>query len=185
MLHKRNSPVSGPLLIACSQMDRLMAIYQYRYPDTWVEAASQYKATYYYKANSIQDANSPLEPFHMNAKGDVWTSNLIRNWTSFGYTYPEVAGNPSNSTLTSTINKLYKPQTQGLDSSNSTGGPSGPATNSSARATDWNAQVRMPADIQVSYSVRCFLGEPSSDPSQWATDPNYIGQVSLNIRSFK
>lgn len=155
-----------------------MAIYQYRYPDTWVEAASQDKATYYYKVNSIQGANSPLEPFHMNANGDMWTSNLIRNWTSFGYTYPELADNPSNTTLTTTINKLYKARTQGLDSSNSTDGSSGAATNSSVKATDWNAQVKMPADIQVSYSVRCFLGEPSSDPTQWATDPNYIGQVS-------
>ncbi|KAL1594588.1 hypothetical protein SLS60_010349 [Paraconiothyrium brasiliense] len=165
-------------LTDCSQMDRLMAIYQYRYPDTWVEAASQYKATYYYEVNSIQDANSPLEPFHMNANGDMWTSNLIRNWTSFGYTYPELADNPSNTSLTSTINKLYKPQTLGLDSSNSTDDSSGAASNSSAKATDWNAQVKMPADIQVSYSVRCFLGEPSSDPTQWATDPNYIGQVA-------
>ncbi|KAK7186486.1 hypothetical protein PSPO01_07443 [Paraphaeosphaeria sporulosa] len=160
------------------QMDRLMAIYQYRYPDTWVEAASQYKATYYYEANSIQHANSPLEPFHMNANGDMWTSNLVRNWTSFGYTYPELAENPLNTTLTTTINKLYKPHTQGLDSSNSTGNSSGPVTNSSMKATDWNAQVKMPADIQVSYSVRCFLGEPSSDPTQWPTDPNYIGQVA-------
>jgi tyrosinase len=170
----RNRP-----LIICSQMDRLTAIYQHRYPDTWVEAASQYKATYYYEVDSVQDANSPLEPFHMNAKGDVWTSNLVRDWTSFGYTYPELADNPSNATLTSTINKLYKSEAQGLDSSNSTGGSSGAATNSSAKVTEWNAQVKMPADILVSYSVRCFLGEPSSDPTQWATDPNYIGQVRL------
>ncbi|KAF1977325.1 Di-copper centre-containing protein [Bimuria novae-zelandiae CBS 107.79] len=161
------------------QMDRLMAIYQYRYPDTWVEADSQWKGTYIWSVGSIQSATSPLKPFHMNALGDMWTSNLVRNWTSFGYTYPELASNPSNTTLTTTINKLYKSQTQGLDSSNTTDdGYSGAVTNNSAKATDWNAQVKMPADIQVSYSVRCFLGEPNADPSQWATDPNYIGQVA-------
>lgn len=154
-----------------------MAIYQYRYPDTWVEAEAQYKGTYTWEVGSIQSATTPLKPFHMNAKGDIWTSNFVRNWTSFGYTYPELASNPSNTTLTETINKLYKPQTLGLDSSNSTDNSSGAATNSSAKATDWNAQVKMPADIQVSYSVRCFLGEPNADPTQWATDPNYIGQV--------
>ncbi|KAJ4295617.1 hypothetical protein N0V90_007630 [Kalmusia sp. IMI 367209] len=158
------------------QMDRIMAIYQYRYPDTWVEPASQPKGTYTFAANSVQNASSPLEPFHMNANGDLWTSALVRNWTSFGYTYPELISNPSNTTLTNTINKLYKPQIQGLDS-NSTDNYSG-ATNSSVKATDWNAAVTMPADIQVSYSVRAFLGEPNADPTKWAIDPNYIGQVA-------
>lgn len=161
-----------------SQMDRLMAIYQYRYPDTYVEAASQWKATYTWEVGSTQNATTPLNPFHMNAQGDVWTSNFVRNWTSFGYTYPELASNPSNTSLTETINKLYRSETQGLDSGNSTDGYQTGATNTTAQATDWNCQVRMPADIQVSYSVRGFLGEPDADPTKWATDPNNIGQVA-------
>lgn len=165
-------------LTICSQMDRLMAIYQYRYPDTWIESESQWKATYTWEVGSTQNATTPLNPFHMNARGDVWTSNFVRNWTSFGYTYPELASNPSNTSLTETINKLYKSDAQGLESSNSTDGYQGSATNASAQATDWNCQVKMPADIQVSYSVRGFLGEPDVDPTKWATDPNYIGQVA-------
>lgn len=156
-------------------MDRLAAIYQYRYPDTYVEPESQLKGTYTWHVGDTQDANSPLKPFHMNALGDMWTANTVRNWTSFGYSYPELISNPSNTTLTETLNKLYKPQIQGLDSSNATGGA---ATNITVKATDWNCQVKMPADIQVSYSVRGFLGEPNADPEQWATDPNYIGQVA-------
>lgn len=36
----------------------------------------------------------------------------------------------------------------------------------------------MPTDIQISYSVRAFLGEPNADPKQWPTDPNYVGQLA-------
>ncbi|KAF2690320.1 Di-copper centre-containing protein [Lentithecium fluviatile CBS 122367] len=158
------------------QMDRIIALYQQRYPDTWVEDATQPKKTYTITVNSTQGPASPLKPFHMNANGDMWTSTTSRNWTSFGYTYPELASNPTNDTLTLTINKLYKPQTQGLNNNNtiSTLG----TNNRSADATDWLAEVNMPSDIQVSYSVRAFLGAPNSDPTKWATDPNYVGQIA-------
>jgi tyrosinase len=124
---------------------------------------------------------SPLAPFHMNALGDMWTSTTVRNWTLFGYTYPELANDPSNSTLTSSINRLYKPQTQGLGNSNSTV-PAPPGhnstTNGTAQATDWLCEVHMPTDIKISYSVRAFLGKPSSNPKNWATDANYVGQLA-------
>ncbi|PVI01667.1 Di-copper centre-containing protein [Periconia macrospinosa] len=159
------------------QMDRLAAIYQYRYTDTWVEDAVQPAGTYTVAAGSTQGAQAPLTPFHMNAKGDMWTSDLSRNWTSFGYTYPELASNPTNETLTEAINKLYKAPTQGLVGNGTITNPTPGANNETAFAMDWLAKVNMPADIKTSYSVRCFLGEPDADPKKWATDPNYVGQI--------
>jgi tyrosinase len=157
-----------------------MAIYQARYPDTWVEDAEQHRGTFAIASGSILGAASPLAPFHMNALGDAWTSTTSRNWTSFGYTYPELENNPRNATLTSSINKLYKPQTQGLNSTNTTiptpGGNSTHAT--TTQAIDWLCEVKMPTDINISYSVRAFLGEPSSNPIDWPTDANYVGQLA-------
>lgn len=157
-------------------MDRIIAMYQHRYPDTWVEDSSQPKATYTLPKDSIQGAASPLAPFHMNAKGDMWTSTTSRNWTSFGYTYPELVGNPSNDTLTIRINELYKAPNQGLNNNNTISALG--ITNNSADALDWMAEVKMPSDIQISYSVRAFLGPPDADPKNWATDPNYVGQIA-------
>ena len=119
----------------------------------------------------------------MNALGDMWTSTTSRDWTAFGYTYPELVGNPSNKTLTSTINQLYKPQTPALPISNSTqsGNTTLPApvgTNATLPAIDWSCEVNMPANIHISYSVRAFLGEPSFNPVDWPTDDNYIGQLA-------
>jgi tyrosinase len=160
-------------------MDRIVALYQYRYPDTWVEDAEQAMGTFTMPKGSVQGADSPLTPFHMNADGDMWTSTSSQNWTSFGYTYPELMSKPTNESFTSSLNKLYKPQTQGLNSTNATIPlPGGNATNVTTQAMDWLCEVNMPTDIKISYSVRAFLGEPNADPKKWATDPNYVGQLA-------
>lgn len=168
-----------------ANMDRIFALYQYRYPDTWVEDSAQAKGTFAVAKGAIEGPASPLVPFHMNALGDMWTATTSRNWTSFGYTYPELMSNPSNQTFTATLNKLYKPSTQGLNNSTNTTFPapgSGTGNNSTAnsttKATDWLCEVKMPTDIQISYSVRAFLGEPDADPKNWPTDPNYVGQLA-------
>ncbi|KAH4131075.1 tyrosinase [Parastagonospora nodorum] len=164
----------------CS-MDRLVALYQTRFPDTWIEDSKQAMGTFTFEKGSIQGPDSPLTPFHMNADGDMWTSTTVRNWTAFGYTYPELVGNPSNETFTSTLNKLYKPQTQGLNNTDIHLLPPalrGNETNTTTQATDWLCEVHMPADIKISYSVRAFLGEPNADPRKWPTDSNYVGQLA-------
>ncbi|KAF1911373.1 hypothetical protein BDU57DRAFT_565983 [Ampelomyces quisqualis] len=56
----------------------------------------------------------------MNADGDMETSTTSRNSTSFSYTYLKLMSNPSNETFTSSLNKLYKPQTQSLNDTNTT-----------------------------------------------------------------
>ncbi|RYO37438.1 hypothetical protein AA0113_g11418 [Alternaria arborescens] len=160
-------------------IDRIITMYQARYPDTWIEDAVQHSGTFAVPRGSVLGTASPLAPFHMNALGDMWTATTSRNWTSFGYTYPEVANNPSNATLTSSINHLYKAQTQGLSDKNLTvPAPGGGTNNRTAQAIDWQCEVNMPTDIKISYSVRAFLGEPSSNPIDWPTDPNYVGQLA-------
>jgi tyrosinase len=165
-------------------MDRIQALYQYRYPDTWVEDTAQPKGTFAVAKGAIEGPATPLMPFHMNALGDMWTATTSRNWTAFGYTYPELISNPSNQTFTATLNKLYKPSSQGIGDSTNTTTPApgvGGSNNTAevtTKATDWLAEVKMPSDIQISYSVRAFLGEPDADPKNWPTDPNYVGQLA-------
>ncbi|KAI4938476.1 hypothetical protein J4E85_000916 [Alternaria conjuncta] len=164
-------------------IDRIISMYQTRYPDTWVEDAEQRMGSFAVASGSVLGTASPLAPFHMNALGDMWTATTSRNWTSFGYTYPELENNPSNATLTSSINQLYKAHTQGLSETNATVNatfptPGGDSINRTVQATDWQCEVNMPTDIKVSYAVRAFLGEPSTNPIDWPTDPNYVGQLA-------
>ncbi|KAL6707713.1 hypothetical protein ACN47E_003834 [Coniothyrium glycines] len=161
------------------QMDRIIAMYQARYPDTWVEDSEQASGTFAVAKGLVLGTASPLSPFHMNALGDMWTSTTVRNWTSFGYTYPELAGSTSNDTLTASLNKLYKPRTSGLNNTNiNVPTPGGDVSDTTTQATDWLCEIHMPTDIKISYSVRVFLGEPNADPINWPTDPNYVGQLA-------
>lgn len=118
----------------------------------------------------------------------MWNSDLARKWEFFGYTYPEIQSGPDNDTLTENINKLYQGKTQGLNK-NSTITPldaESPITSrdtqavgpNEADAIDWMAEIKMPSDLDITYSVRAFLGAPSDDPKKWPTDKNFTGQVA-------
>ncbi|KAF1998318.1 Di-copper centre-containing protein [Amniculicola lignicola CBS 123094] len=180
-----------------ANVDRLVAIYQHRYPDTYVEASAQAVGTFAMAKGSIQGPASPLAPFHMNTLGDMWTSTTVRKTESFGYTYPELVNNPSNDTLTFAINKLYQPTTQGLNNNNtlttnttadapvlgneSTSRNSSSTSNTTQTtpdAVDWMAEINLPSDIGITYAVKAFLGAPSNNSANWATDPNFVGQVA-------
>jgi tyrosinase len=58
----------------------------------------------------VQNADSPLTPFHRNSNGDFWTSNQVRDTKTFKYTYPEFSNSDgSTKAIQSAINKLYGP----------------------------------------------------------------------------
>ncbi|KAF1845111.1 tyrosinase [Cucurbitaria berberidis CBS 394.84] len=159
-------------------MDRIIAMYQSRYPDTWIEDSEQAMGTFAVSKGSVLGTASSLAPFHRNALGDMWTSTTARDWTAFGYTYPELVGNPSNESLTLSINHLYKPQTQCLNNTNTTIPAPGRNTTNTTQVTEWLCEVNMPTDIKISYSVRAFFGKPNANPKKWPTDPNHVGQLA-------
>ena len=45
-----------------------------------------------WKANSdsLDTQKTPLAPFHSDAQGSLYNSNMIRDWTKLGYSYPEL-----------------------------------------------------------------------------------------------
>ncbi|KIW05630.1 uncharacterized protein PV09_03501 [Verruconis gallopava] len=88
-----------------ASVDRFFALWQTLYPDTYVEAASQIYSNYWYTAGTTLDANSGLLPFYADTNGNFHTSNSIRDFTQFGYTYPEITGN--NQDIVTAVNTLY------------------------------------------------------------------------------
>lgn len=159
-----------------SNTDRIMALYQARYPDTWVEPAKHEEGSFAIAKDTVMNTTSPLSPFRMNAKGDFWTSSTSMNIESFGYTYPELLGRPDNKTLTANINVLYRPQTQALNKNNTL--TTRDEKSKDADGIDWVAEVNLPADIKKTYSVRVFLGDFDKNPKKWPTDPAFVGQVA-------
>ena len=128
------------------------------------------------------DSRTALTPFHKNTAGTFWNSNDVRNIRNLGYTYPELANNPSIATLTANINKQY-------------GGPADlPVTASSSKTRalkvaepleKYFAQVNLPAyglddgkDGSLAYNILIFAGEVGNDASSWVTSSNMIGIAS-------
>jgi len=88
-----------------ANVDRYIAIWQAVYPTTWmVRDINSNQGTFTLDAiNTPTDGNTPLTPFHSDNRGAFWTSNMVRNISALGYTYPELMGNPSNDTIKAKI----------------------------------------------------------------------------------
>lgn len=87
-------------------VDRLLAIWQAIYPNSWIEPQETEVETATIKSGDILTGETPLKPFHKNAAGDFWTSTTSRDVAAFGYTYPEIQGETPASTRQA-VNTLY------------------------------------------------------------------------------
>lgn len=91
-------------------VDRLFALWQGINPNSYGASQAAPHSTWTIPAGQVQNANSPLTPFHRNTNGDFWTSNQVRDWKVFKYTYPEFANSDGSSrAIMSAVNKLYGP----------------------------------------------------------------------------
>jgi tyrosinase len=167
-----------------ANVDRILAIFQKLYPDTYVEAAQQPGSTYMYARGSTQDANSQLGPFHSDSNGDIWTPSTSRDITKFSYTYPELAGNPSNDSLKAIITGLYNsaPSSTKRGVNRMSNWVSSPSENDKPRA--YIVGIRAPLTaLDGPYSIRVFLGDPTTDVSQWRSDKMYVGSMAVMAKA--
>jgi tyrosinase len=172
-------------------VDRLLAMWQRLYPNTYVEPFRQSGGTFTIAPGSTQDAGSNLTPFHRDAQGTFWTSNSARQVGAFGYTYPEIQDNPSDATLRSRINDLYGPQAAGISPAIAQGAKKrSPVLDTDVAIPlditpgetlhEYVASVTMPLNpLGATYSLALFLGPFVKDPTTWMTDSNYVGSHSI------
>ncbi|MCJ1347034.1 hypothetical protein MMC31_005255, partial [Peltigera leucophlebia] len=113
-----------------ANMDRLLAIWQAIYPDSWVNTSQINQiGTFTDAPGSIENINTPLTPFHSDRTGTLYNSQTARYTSTFGYTYPEIIDwnvtaaqlssnvrrnlnallNPSGTTTTNTANQGSQP----------------------------------------------------------------------------
>jgi len=93
-------------------IDRLLALWQSIYPDSWVEPAPSIEPSFTTAMGQMQDATSPLTPFRKDANGGFWDSNMVRDPATFGYSYEDMHLDITNKTerqiaLIRTISSLY------------------------------------------------------------------------------
>ncbi|KAI9886218.1 MAG: hypothetical protein M1823_001953 [Watsoniomyces obsoletus] len=95
-----------------TMVDRIAAMWQVLHPETFVEPRANSFGTYTTAPGGVEDANSPLTPFHSNDQGAFWTSNSARSEKTFGYTYPElvdwnVSPEQLRTNVRAAVNRLY------------------------------------------------------------------------------
>ena len=87
-----------------AMIDHALALWQSAYPDDWLEPWSEVGSSYTYTKGTVEDSSSSLTPFRSDASGSFWSSDALRDTTSLGYEYADLA---SGSSAASIINALY------------------------------------------------------------------------------
>jgi tyrosinase len=133
-----------------------------------------------------------LKPFHRDDTGNFWTSNLIRDHTAFGYTYPDLLGlsNSTNTTLSrrgvptaliARVNALYGPRAAPLQSRQLL--RRGMSTTGAShffgrRQYTLSIQVREFRDPGA-LKVFAFCGPVKSRLVDWPQEPGFVGVTSI------
>lgn len=155
-----------------ANVDRLISLWQAIYPNSSIFDIVDYEDAIYGTAAGNVSANSPLKPFYQTG-GNFFTSNTVKDISTFGYSYPELQPTGANGSVspdelsgyvTSQVNALYS------DSSISSGarkpkyrrgGRGGsvgayPRSGDAQRSTTWSvalqvdkAQVPLPATVGI------------------------------------
>ncbi|KAF2115499.1 hypothetical protein BDV96DRAFT_646497 [Lophiotrema nucula] len=175
-----------------ANVDRMFAIWQALNPNSYVTPVNNPYATFTMKSGTTADMNSALTPFHSNSAGKFWTSALVRQTSTFGYTYPELIGTNTR-TLTAKINQLYGPNAttssskRSLDESYGEVVERGRGGKGVAGAPNFSGERHYVANTRVqkfgldgSFNIYIFLGDtPGNDSSTWATESSFVGLTGI------
>ena len=164
-------------------VDRVFAMWQVLYPDSYVQPASSETGTFSIPPNIEIDTDSALTPFRSN--GGYWTSESSRSTADLGYVYSETSSRNAND-VRQAVNALYgnnfrirkrqvdveEDSADGpLSSSNDT-----IAENNNGTVHEYFANVKVGKhSLDGSFSIYVFLGDVDSAPESWPVDPDLVG----------
>lgn len=167
-----------------ANVDRLFAIWQTIWPDkyNYVGNTTATSGTATITPGDTISEDSPLTPFHTSSNGTFWTSAAVRDTRTFGYTYPETADNNVSCAI-SAVNYLYgnsagKPANHTVASKrwlSKRAGPQQPGL-----YYEWITNIRVAQSaLDSTFTIFVFLGNFSSNPKSWLTDPNLVGSHTV------
>ncbi|KAL3419107.1 tyrosinase precursor [Phlyctema vagabunda] len=181
-----------------TMVDRIFALWQVLYPDSWILPEASTYSTFTSRAGTIEDSASALLPFRNDANGNFWTSDSSRSISTFGYEYPETVaqnGTDQKTQVSTAINNLYgtgslanlaardrftvrrsqsEVQNRALSILGSEGLPLKILQSNLYREWIVNIRVKKYA-LDAPFMINVFLGPYNSDPSTWPTEPNFVG----------
>ncbi|PSK46330.1 Tyrosinase [Elsinoe australis] len=139
---------------------------------SYVQQAASTGSSFYYAQGTNINADFPLSPFHRDANRNLWTSNQVKQTSTFGYVYPETPQNVNPADVTRRIAQLYGQST--------TGNRKRDLVNLSKRDDGHHYHyitniASQKFQMNGSYAVYVFLGEPPANPAEWSTSDKLVG----------
>lgn len=181
-----------------ANVDRLFAMWQALHPDSWFEPTREQTGNFWFKEGSTSTPTQGLVPFKKNQDGDYLTANDLRNWTNFGYNYPETPSDYTIASVRATIDELYSDAQTSLITNARPQPPRakslrgrffGKIEEETDEATPSNAvrdyMINFRGDkgaLGKPYAIYAFLGEADEDHTKWVSSPNLIGYQTIVSR---
>jgi tyrosinase len=180
-----------------ANVDRIFAMWQALYPNSWITPSPAVQASYTTSAGEIQDSKTALTPFYAKTDGTFWNSDMIRDPKVLGYSYAEVAGvslqggkadKKAQSRVRAAINKLYgapSPASLAMTWKEEMGAVPGiriPGASliSNGRYREWIANIRVDKQaLHGPFLIHLFLDDMPSDSATWAFADNLAGTMSV------
>ena len=164
-----------------ANVDRLWSMWSTSYPNTYVTSNPSAGSTYTYPAGTVIDANFGLVPWRKNTSRGLLNSNDVRNTTTFGYDYPETGSDATAASVRFAVNALYGPSTIPANTTSTKRG-----LEERAKGGEYNYIVNIVSQkfqMNGSYGVYIFLGDPGNDASAWPTSDKLVGlhAVAANL----
>ncbi|MCJ1477585.1 hypothetical protein MMC13_006258 [Lambiella insularis] len=168
-----------------TNVDRLTAIWQALYPNSFTTAEADSYGTYTNPPGGKENATTPLTPFHSDCNKTLYTSDTARYTSTFGYAYPEVQDWKVNATQLSAnvrtiVNSLYDPS--GSTSKRSQFPPNVRRTAVDTNPVHYQWAVDITADVsQISASLflHFYVCTPPSSPSDWSSASSLVASFTI------
>lgn len=165
-----------------TNMDRLEALWQAIYPQSYVAPQLNRIGTYNRDQNTIENGTTPLYPFH-KSENTYHTSQDARYTSNFGYTYPEIRGFGRSSEALSSevrtiIEALYN-RDRRLPLERRSLPYDVPVYQSelvNSTYQDWFLNIRANRQmIPETYLINFFFGQPPEQCTSWTMAENRAG----------
>lgn len=193
-----------------ANVDRLAAMWQTIHSNSYGASQIAPHNTWTVAQGSNQGPTSGLRPFRRpGTSTSFWTTNQVRDWRQFGYTYPEFSNSDGSAgAITGYVNALYGPNpsaTAGSSKREAAADPSllggvskvldepnilsslgdiladNPLKASNGSLYQYVANIKTARyALGGSYTIFLFNGSPvSEDVKTWPTDPNLYGPMGV------
>ncbi|KAH8724533.1 common central domain of tyrosinase-domain-containing protein [Phaeosphaeriaceae sp. PMI808] len=157
-----------------TNIDRLMTMYQYIVPDTWVANGNINRPMAQWNEGEAKNGGTPLKPFTKSTYGDYFNSGDVRETRVFGYYYPETSDR-SYGQVAQAVTNLYGAGVRQLNKRDSpVDEKTGQYLGRPMKEGDYHHVLDITADrfaMDGSYTVHCFIGDDGNSTSTNSTAP--------------